>query len=281
MRAHARLSVSVGPWGTRFDEISSAAPLFLRPCADDIYLVGSAASPLGGDVVEMAVEVGAGATLTVKSVAAALARRGPHGMPSTFSTDIRVAEDASLYWLPEPGIACSGCDHRTRARITLERGAKLWWREEIVLGRYGESSGAWDSLLEVDYCARPLIRHKLSIGQPGWDGPAVTAGYRVLGSLVVAGDTGYTGGAKYVGEDSYCKEAALGRLAYGNSDAMGRGNDAMSSGPSATSTANGGTSAMGALLPLEGPGVLLSTIAPDLPSLRRMMNDLGSDLPAL
>ncbi len=61
-------------------------------------------------------------------------------------------------------------------------------REEQVLGRTGEASGRLTSRLTVRHAGTLLLDQELSCGPGapgGWDGPAVLAGHRAVGQLVV------------------------------------------------------------------------------------------------
>ena len=59
--------------------LRSQAPLILRQTPEAVYLVGGAAGPLGGDVLELRIDVRAGATLRLRTAAAAVALPGRDG----------------------------------------------------------------------------------------------------------------------------------------------------------------------------------------------------------
>lgn len=205
MRAHARLEVTAdrdryGRVRTRISRLRSDAPLVLRPTAAvepsgrwnphgaaHVALAAAAAGPIGGDHLRLDVEVAAGAALVVRSVAATLVLPGPHGRPSRTETHLRVAPAGTLVWLPEPVIAAGRCDHHATTRIALEPGARLLAREELLLGRHGETPGTVHQRLRVTLAGRPLHDQEFAVGPdvPGWHGPAVTGGHRALGTLLV------------------------------------------------------------------------------------------------
>ncbi|MFF4790504.1 urease accessory protein UreD [Streptomyces sp. NPDC001276] len=205
MRAHARLEVTAdrdrsGRVRTRISRLRSDAPLVLRPTAaveptgrwnpdgaTHVALAAAAAGPIGGDHLRLDVEVAAGAALVVRSVAATLVLPGPHGRPSRSETHLRVAPAGTLVWLPEPVIAAGRCDHHATTRIELEPGARLLAREELLLGRHGETPGTVHQRLRVTLAGRPLHDQEFAVGRdiPGWHGPAVTGGHRALGTLLV------------------------------------------------------------------------------------------------
>lgn len=188
MRARARVvAESDGRGGTRLAVVRSEAPLILRETPDALYLVGGAGGPLGGDDLALDVEVGPGARLTIRTAAASVALPGPG--PSIVSVAARVAAGGELRWLPEPVVAARGCDHRMSAVIVLEDGSDLVWWEEVVLGRHLEGAGSVLIRSRVDLGGGPLLRHELALGplHPAAAGPAVTAGARAVGSVLLVG----------------------------------------------------------------------------------------------
>ncbi|WP_086771761.1 beta-galactosidase [Streptomyces bobili] len=73
-------------------------------------------------------------------------------------------------------------------RADLAAGARLVLREEQVLGRVGEEPGRLTSRLVVRVGGRVVLDQELSCGPGapgGWDGPAVLAGHRAVGQIVV------------------------------------------------------------------------------------------------
>jgi urease accessory protein len=242
MQATARLVAQAGPDGrTALAACRSAPPLVLRrtgtggPIAE-VHLVGGAAGPLGGDRLRLEIEVGPGAWLILRTVAASVALPGPAGAWSRFDVRARVAAGGGLAWLPEPLVVVGGCRHRMSARVEVADAGQLTWRDELVWGRYEEPGGDVVSSLTVSYAGRELLAHELALGPsaPGWDGPAVLAGARAAGSVLLAGHQ---------------------RLPSGDVCAI-------------THDSPGGTSAV---LRLAGAGVLVTAVAPDALTLRRRL----------
>ncbi len=233
MIARGRLVMEVDSGGrSRLTGLRSEGPLVLRPTtASEVHLVGGAGGPLGGDVLTLEIVVGPGAELTMRTVAAAVVLPGP--APSVVEIEVRVGEGGMLRWLPEPTVATSGCDHRCRARVVLDAGARLVWREELIGGRHGEEGGSVSSRLSVDLGGRPLLRHQVDIGpaHPAWTSPAVGGGARCTGSLLVV-DPGWAGSPP---------------------------------GPVVLDGA-------AAVLPLAGPAVQVTALAADALSLRRLLD---------
>ncbi len=177
MIARGRVVVEADGRGfSRLACLRSDGPLVLRPAQGTVVnLVGGAGGPLGGDLLRIEVVVGAGAALTLHTVAAAIVLPGRGPAPSVVEIDASVGEGGSLRWLPEPTIAVAGCRHVARTRVVLEAGARLVWREELVGGRHGEVGGSVSSRLSVDYGGAPLVRHLVEVGpdHPAWSSSAV------------------------------------------------------------------------------------------------------------
>lgn len=179
LRAAARVEVD---GEGRCTVLRSAPPLTFRRTGDCLHLIGTAAGPVGGDRLRLDLVVAPGGTLTVKGVAASLVHPGPTGEPSSMELDVEVGEGATLRWLPRPMVLVDGCDHTVTARIRLGAGARLLWRDEVVLGREDEPSGSLLQRLCVDLEGRPLLRNDLAVG-PRWSGSAGPAGVDGAGAI--------------------------------------------------------------------------------------------------
>jgi urease accessory protein len=202
-----------------------------------VHLVNAAGGPLAGDELRLDISVGAGVRLVLRSVAATVALPGHGTAPSRMSIFADVASGGALDVVPEPTVAARGCRHRVEAEVALGTSAYLCWREEILLGRFGEVPGAVSTSLRVDVARdsgarrRPLLRQELDLAPdaPGLHGPAVLGGARAVGSLLVAAP----------------------------------GPDGLGYAPMVEDGV--------ALLPLAGPGVLVSALADDAVTLRRRL----------
>jgi urease accessory protein len=176
---------------TRLTVLQGAVPLLPRrtvaagPGAT-VHLVGGAAGPLGGDDLRLDVEVGAGADLCIRTVAATIVLPGTG--PSRLVVHAGVAAGARLRWLPEPLVSVAGSSHDTVTRLDVADGGVAVWREELVCGRYGEPPGAVRLDTTVRYAGRTLYRHRLAVGAPGWDSPAVLGTARATGTLLLVND---------------------------------------------------------------------------------------------
>jgi urease accessory protein len=181
------VAVADGHGGTRLPVLNSAVPLVLRRTPDAVYLVGGAAWPLGGDRLSLDIEVCPGALLCLRTAAASVALPGLTGAESVFRVTATVGDGATLEYLPEPTVVADGARHRTEISVALARTASLLLRDELILGRHGERGGCCVTRLSVDQASRPLLRHETSVS--GDDevslGPAVLAGHRMAGSLLI------------------------------------------------------------------------------------------------
>jgi urease accessory protein len=150
-------------------------------------LVGGSAGPLGGDELRCSVDLGPGARLEVRSVAASVALPGPNGRESSLEILARIGEGAALSWSPQPLIAARGARHRTIARVELAADARLVWRDELVLGRDGEEPGSVSTRLRVVRDGKVLLDHEIAMGprHPGSLGPASSGGHRALGIVLI------------------------------------------------------------------------------------------------
>jgi urease accessory protein len=190
MKARARIVARAQPDGTtRLVTLAGETPLLLRraPHPDGldtarVHLLGGASGPIGGDDLAYRVDLGPGARVQVRSVAASLALPGPGGAQSTLACEVEIAAGGSLDWRPEPVIAVRGANHSAHVAIEAAEGAALFWRQDVVLGREDEESGSLRSRLRIRRAGRVVFDHEFALGPryPGSLGPAGSAGYRRL-----------------------------------------------------------------------------------------------------
>ncbi|GKQ35406.1 urease accessory protein UreD [Streptomyces sp. A012304] len=182
-----------GRGGTALPVLESDGPLALRRtrargAEAHVMLVGAMSGPLGGDRFAVEADVEPGARLRVGSAAATIALPGQTKDEARYDVRVDVAGDGELHWLPEPLISAKGSDLHVTTRVSLAAGARLVLREEQVLGRAGEEPGRLTSRLVVRVDGRTVLDQELACGPGapgGWDGPAVLAGHRAVGQLIV------------------------------------------------------------------------------------------------
>ncbi|MFE2530180.1 urease accessory protein UreD [Streptomyces sp. NPDC059371] len=194
VRATARIEArDDGRGGTSLPVLDGEGPLALRRVRSGgpearVMLVGAMSGPLGGDRLAVETRVGPGARLRVGSAAATIALPGQAKGEARYDMRLDVADGGELWWLPEQLISAGGSELSVSSRIEFRSGARLVFREEQVLGRVGEEPGRLTSRLTVRCDGRALLDQELACGPGapgGWDGPAVLAGHRALGQLVI------------------------------------------------------------------------------------------------
>jgi urease accessory protein len=204
MRAQSRVATRwrAGPDGsgrTRISTWHAESPLLLKTTrpkepepwphlkdAARVSLTAGAAGPIGGDAYRLEVDVGACSALVLGDISPTLLLPGPDGAASSYAITVRVSEHATLVWLAEPLIAVSGCNHFHDIGVELHPSARLMMREELLLGRHGETSGTVRQRITVRRDGAPLYRQDLTVGPEavGSDGAAVLGGSRAVGSVL-------------------------------------------------------------------------------------------------
>ncbi|MET9628181.1 urease accessory protein UreD [Lentzea sp. NPDC006480] len=190
MKASARLVVALDSHGNSVVRVlRSQSPLTLVPARRVgavalVHLVSSVTSPLGGDSLELTVEVGPGASLDLRGVAATLMLPGPTGLPS-FSS-VRFSVEGAVRYLPEPTVVTSRAHHTAVVEAELDGHAELSLREVLVLGRAGEPGGVLSTSVRATRCGKPLLHQQLVVGSPEVDrSSAGLAGKRVVGTSLM------------------------------------------------------------------------------------------------
>ncbi|MFJ8649274.1 urease accessory protein UreD [Streptomyces sp. NPDC093546] len=191
MSVHATARIVATPAG--LPVLESDGPLALRRTRavgaySRVTVVGAMTAPLGGDRLAIEADVRDGVRLTVDSAAATVALPGRGADEARYDVRLTVGPDAELRWLPEQLVSARGSLLRMRTTVELADSARLVLREEQVLGRHGEAPGTLATRLTVRRAGRALLDQELAYGPGapgGWDGPAVLAGHRAVGQLLV------------------------------------------------------------------------------------------------
>ena len=135
-----------------------------RTGPDALHLISTAATPLGGDRIDIRVEVEPGARLWLGTVAATIALPARTDPCSCAEWTIDVADDADLTLAPQPTVVAATARHDTTTRVRAARTATLTVEESAQIGRHGETGGAWSGRLLVDVDDTPMLRHRLELG---------------------------------------------------------------------------------------------------------------------
>ena len=152
-----------------------------------IGLVATTALLLGGDTVELVVEVGPGAALDLFDVAGTVAYHG-RGQPATWHTSVVVAEGGRLRYRGEPFVVAEGADVARTLVATLVGSARCVLRETVVLGREGETGGRLRCRTEARRDGRPIWLEEQDLAPDGIRGlPGILGSNRVMDSLISLG----------------------------------------------------------------------------------------------
>jgi len=140
---------------------------------------------VGGDRLDLALDLAAGAHALVTTPGATRYYRSAHGAASQ-QVEARVDDGARLEWLPLETIAYSGCDAENRLRFALAAGAEMIGADLLALGLPAAGlafeRGRVRQHLEV--CGHWLERGLIAAADRRLlDSPLGLAGHRVLATL--------------------------------------------------------------------------------------------------
>jgi urease accessory protein len=244
VHATARIRATSHDGLTTLPLLHSDGPFHLRQLRHHgtqarVCVVSAMSAPLGGDRLAIDVTVEAGAELEVTTAAATLALRGATTDHATYDVTLTAGDRATLHWLPQPLISTRGSNLRQTYTVDLAPTARLVLREELILGRARESPGNLSSRLAVHRDGRPLLAQRTTFGPsaPGWDGPAVLAGHRATGQILIV-------------DPAFASAPCTTRL-LGDDPANGQG----------------------IVAPLAGPALLATALAPTATPLRHLLDD--------
>ncbi|WP_153407799.1 urease accessory protein UreD [Nocardia macrotermitis] len=162
MRTEVRIVASPGV----LPRIHATGGLAARRTGPDIvHLIGTAATPLGGDELDIAVVVEPGARLCLRSVAATIALPGRTTPLSHAHWTFEVGAGGELDVDPEPTVIAGGAVHHAVTTVRLAEDARLRLRERVQVGRTDETVGHWRGDLVADLDSMPLLRHRLELGE--------------------------------------------------------------------------------------------------------------------
>lgn len=165
---HTRVEIVVEP-GRRFRHRASGGLAVRQTGSQAAHLIGTAATPLGGDDIEVRVIVEAGAHLDLGSVAATIALPSSRRVDSTMSWHIELGARARLHLHPEPTVVAAGADHRSQVVVAMSDDAILTLAEDVQIGRSADlgdkdAGGRWEGGLHVDVDGMPALRHRVALG---------------------------------------------------------------------------------------------------------------------
>lgn len=166
-------SLARPPWWCRWDGAT-------------LWLVGSAATPVGDDDIGLSVDVGEGVRATVRSVAATVVYAAS-GDGTRSRLSVQVADGASLHWRTEPIIVTERARHRAVTTAAVAATGSLTIEETIIFGRHEEPAGSMNSSLELLIDTEVVSLTSWDSSLPGWTGPGGLGTARSLATTVLAG----------------------------------------------------------------------------------------------
>jgi urease accessory protein len=196
---HLRCGQRSGPAGPRtvLARKHQLGPLTLQrafhpegaPC--HLYLLHPPGGVVGGDALEIRLDVDAGAAVLATTPGAAKFYRSA-GMTAQQDQVLRVAPGGVLEWLPQPAILFPGACLRSRTEVRLDGDARFIGWDIMSLGRpvIGErfEHGELDTELWLLRDGRPLLADRLRVaGGRDLDRPTGLRGRAVVGTLVATG----------------------------------------------------------------------------------------------
>jgi urease accessory protein len=138
-----------------------------------VHLVGTAAGPLGGDDVTVAVLLRPGARLAVRSAGATIVQPGGQVCDSRLRLRLTVADGADLDFGCEPTVICDRAEHEAEATLELTGSGQVRLLEQVLLGRSNEPGGHWVGRTRLTRDGRPELRHTLRSDLIAADGTRV------------------------------------------------------------------------------------------------------------
>jgi urease accessory protein len=128
---------------------------------DTVHLVSAAATPLGGDAINVRVVVEPGARLRLRTAAATVTLPGST-VESHAMWTLEVAGDLDVD--PQPTVVAANSRHFTTTRLELTGSSRVRLRERIQIGRSDERQGFWSGALHADVDGSALLRHRIELG---------------------------------------------------------------------------------------------------------------------
>lgn len=183
MRTVVEIVARAGPRGrTILPVVRASGQLAVRRTGPGrVHLVATAFGPLGGDEAEISLVVAEGASLTVCSVAAAVALPS-RGQGRASRQRIRATVDGRLDLRLEPTVVAARAHHMAELTGAVGPSGELTATEQVLLGRSGEEPGRWTGTTRLEHAGRPVLHTTVGLGpgEPAWLPPVAPRAYASL-----------------------------------------------------------------------------------------------------
>ncbi|WP_374991321.1 urease accessory protein UreD [Streptomyces sp. LHD-70] len=162
-------------------------PLLPAPDRVRIALVGTRAGLLAGDDLVLHISVGPGARLELVEPSGLVAY-DHRGGTSRWRARVDIAEDGELHWDARPFVVCDGARVARSMDVSLAAGARMLWRDTLVLGRSGERGGSVRATTCAAYDGHDLLIEDLDLTDPEVrELPGILGPHRVIGAVTALG----------------------------------------------------------------------------------------------
>lgn len=157
-----------------------------RPGWCRVGLVATTALLLGGDTVELEVEVGPSARLDLFDVAGTVALDG-RGLAAAWHVRIRLGCGARLRLSGQPLVVATGARVTRSLQLDVADGARALLRDTVVLGRYGEQGGWLQSTTAIRVAEELVLLEDQEL-DPSWrELPGHLGDHRLLDTITAVG----------------------------------------------------------------------------------------------
>ncbi|PWJ20472.1 urease accessory protein [Jannaschia seohaensis] len=164
----------------------------MLPRTDDpdpeVVFLNTAGGVTGGDRLDYALTLGAGARATGATQTAERAYRATGDAPGVVATQIALDAEAHLDWLPQEVILFEGAYLRRETEVALAPGATFLGVESVILGRaaHGETvtRARLDDLRSIRREGRLIHQEHLCLGPETLADPMARGAHRAFATLI-------------------------------------------------------------------------------------------------
>jgi urease accessory protein len=162
-----------------------------------LALVGIHLAMLAGDVIDVQIQVGAGAVLEVIEPSGMVAYDAD-GQRSIWRLAATVGAGATLIWQGATFVAAQGSNVQRNTELVLRPNARVLLKETLVLGRSGESNIRLNSRTQALLKEQELLVEELAMTPDTWRLPGIGGASKVISTVMALGmrPSGDTTGAQ-------------------------------------------------------------------------------------